>query len=137
MGQSSDRVTRPDQIPGDCYNLARLAIRRADGCVTLGLAGMSDNLILLAPTHWRCWNRQLDEDLLSWSGFRNADRLSLLDPVDCIQTVHHSYARTIIHHVYHCLRESLQRELQQHRPPEQGAVIPLLGHPDDLPRRLR
>jgi len=136
MGQSSDRVTRPDQIPGDCYNLARTAIRRSDGCLTLGLMGLADNLILLTPSHWRCWNRRLDEDLLSWSAFRNTERQGLLDPVACTLTVHHSYSRTIIHRVYHSLTETLVRELTQHQPQQQGEIIQLPSHLSPPPRRL-
>lgn len=136
MGQSSERVTRPDEIPGDCYNLARTAIRRSGGCLTLGLMGLSDNLILLTPTHWRCWNRQLDKDLLSWSEFRNTERKGLLDPVGCTVTVHHSYSRTIIHRLYHSLTETLVREVTQYQPQQQGEIIQLTANPTPSPRRL-
>jgi hypothetical protein len=136
MGQSSERVSRLDQIPGDCYNLARTAIRRSGGCLTVGLMGLSDNLILLTPSHWRCWNRQLDEDLLSWSGFRNNDRQGLLDPVVCTLTVHHSYSRTIIHRLYDSLTETLVRELTQFQQQPQGQLIHLTDDRPTPPKRL-
>ncbi len=107
---------RPCRIPAECYNLARLVGRASPtGSVALVLPGLSDNVLTLDGRHWSCWNRRLEATLLSWDAFRQGARRSLLDPVDCTLTVHHSYSRTIIHRVYDSLIERLRRELAGRR----------------------
>lgn len=104
-------ATRSCHIPADCYNLARLARKRIAGRLELNLPGMLDNTVLLGEHHWKCWNRKLDALLMSWEGFENGNRKGLVDPVECKLTVHHSYSRTIMWHLYDSLKLALKREL--------------------------
>jgi hypothetical protein len=123
MGQLAQTSTQIAKIPGDCYNLAQLARLRAGGYLQIGL---DDNLVFLRVSHWRCRNRRLGEDLLTWSDFRNGDRRGLQEPVECSLAIHHPYARTIIHQVYDRLRERLLAE-QPYR--DHGTRADLLNLP--------
>lgn len=118
-------------VPGDCYNMASLARLRAGGYLQVGLTGLSDNVIFLTASRWRCWNRALNQDLLSWGDFRRSTREGLDDPIECTLTVHHPYSRTIIHRVYDSLRERLQHELP---PFDSAATDNLLILPPRPPR---
>lgn len=85
---------------------------------------MSDNVMFLSGSNWRCWNRKLGEHLISWSGFRNGERTALHEPVSCILTLHHSYGRTIIYRVFQSLVAATAR---QRRESEQAGERKLLA----------
>lgn len=112
MKFSSDYpATIPCHVPADCFNLVRLVRKRIGGYVEINLPGMSDNTVVVGEDRWKCRNRKLGEVLLTWEDFRNGERSGLLEPVECTLTLHHSYSRTIIWHLYDSLKTAMQREL--------------------------
>jgi hypothetical protein len=111
MGSIAYTSNQQCLVPGDCYNMASLARLRAGGYLQVGLTDLSDNVVFLTASRWRCWNRRLNEDLLSWSDFHPGSRTSLDAPVECTLTIHHPYSRTIIYRVYDSLQRRLQHEL--------------------------
>jgi hypothetical protein len=113
----------PAEIPAECFNLLRLAQRRCGGRVELALPGLPGNYLRATDEEWRCWNRRLRTDLLSWDNFRTTARGGLGEPVACRLTVHHPYSRTIIHRVHDAATDYLRRLLAQHAPAEPGRVI--------------
>jgi hypothetical protein len=123
MGEISYPSQRTCWIPARCFNLAYLARIRTGGYLQLGLPGMSDNLIFLSAPNWRCWNRKLDAELISWSGFQNAKRDGLHEPVACTLTLHHPYSRTIIHRLYDSLITASDRRLGQTKREKTGRLL--------------
>jgi hypothetical protein len=118
-------LVRRCQIPADCYNSAFLAQSRRGASLRFGLPGLSDNVMLLSPNLWRCWNRKLDQILVSWSDFEPGKRCALRDPVECSLTLHHSYSRTIIYQIYYSLAQVSERELRQLSSRIDGRILAL------------
>lgn len=92
------------EIPADCFNRISRMRQQSGGYLDFGMPGMADNVMILRGHHWQLWNRRLNVLLLSWDGFRNGERRSLVEPVRCTMRVHHSYSRTIVHHIYESIR---------------------------------
>lgn len=113
----------PAEIPAECFNLLRLAQRRCGGTLEFSLPGLPGNYLRVTDTEWRCWNRRLRADLLSWQGFRVTSRTALDEPVACVLTIHHPYSRTIAHRVHGAATDYLRMLLAQHAPAEPGRVI--------------
>lgn len=116
-------ATIPCQIPADCFNLVRLARKRVGGYLEINLPGLSDNTMVVGDARWRCRNRKLGAVLLTWEDFRNGNRSGLLDPVECSLTMHHSYSRTIIWHLYESLKTAMQRELDGIEPRPSAPMV--------------
>jgi hypothetical protein len=116
-------LTRPVEIPAECFNLSRLAQRRFGPTLRFGLPGLPGNVVTVSETEWRCWNRQLHADLLSWSGFEIGARRALDAPIACEMTVHHSYSRTVLHRVHDSATVYLRKLLEQHRPTDRGQLL--------------
>lgn len=95
---------QPCEIPADCFNRISRLRQRSGGYLNVGLPGLCDNVLILRGHHWQLWNRRLDALLLSWEGFRNGERGGLSEPVRCTLKIHHSYSRTVIHHIYESMR---------------------------------
>jgi len=127
MGQLAQPSTRQCLVPGDCYNMARLARLRAGGYLEIGMA---DNVVFLSASNWRCRSRKLGEDLLGWTDFRSSNRLGLRDPVECTLTVHHPFSRTIIHQIYDSLMARLRQEQPRVDEPDTRALLILPFHRD-------
>ena len=123
-------LTRPVEIPAECFNLSRLAQRRFGPTLQFWLPGLPGNLVSVSATEWRCWNRQLHADLLSWSGFEMSARRALDDPIACEMTVHHSYSRTVLHRVHDSTTVYLRKLLERHRPTERGRLLSWPRVPD-------
>ncbi len=117
-------LTRPAEIPADCFNLSRLAQRRFGSTLQFWLPGLPGNLVNVSETEWRCWNRQLRADLLSWRGFEMGARRALDAPIACEMTVHHSYSRTILHRVHDSTAVYLRKLLERNQPQGSGRVLP-------------
>ncbi|MET0104466.1 MAG: hypothetical protein ABW072_04865 [Sedimenticola sp.] len=92
------------EIPADCFNRLNRIRQQSGGYLDFGMPGLGDNLMILRGHHWQVWNRRLNTLLMSWDDFRNGERKSLADPVKCTMRVHHSYGRTIIHHINDSIR---------------------------------
>lgn len=123
MAQTLYPSQRTCRIPAKCYNLAHLARKRAKGYLRVFLPGMTDYMVVLTGTGWQCWNRKLNQQLISWSGFKNGERSSLDEPVACTQILHHAYCRTIVFQVYDYILQAAERELEQQEFANQGRVI--------------
>jgi hypothetical protein len=113
----------PAEIPAECFNLFRLAQRRCGGALEFALPGLPGNYLRATDQEWRCWNRRLRADLLSWRGFQVTARSALDAPVACEFTIHHPYSRTIVHRVHDAATDYLRRLVAQHTPAERGRVI--------------
>ena len=113
MGETSYPTSQACWIPARCFNLVSLARSRSGGCLQIGLPGMSDNVIFLSGSHWSCWNRKLNQQLISWRDFKNGQRIALHDAVECTLVLHHSYSRTVIHRVFDGLITACQEHLDQ------------------------
>ena len=126
MGETGYPHSHEFRIPAKCFNLASLARSRSGGRLQIGLPGLSDNVIFLSASNWRCWNRKLNQDLISWRDFRNGHRTALHDPVACTLILHHSYSRTVIHRVYDSLITACRKNLD-HQPAGEGRLHRLFG----------
>ena len=123
MGEMSYPSEHNCRISAKCFNLVHLARVGAEGYLQMGLPGMSDNMILLSASHWRCWNRQLDTQLISWRGFKRGKRNGLHEPVECTLTLHHAYSRTVIHRIYESLIEASERRLRYSQGESTGSLL--------------
>ncbi len=126
--QSSLPRTGPAEIPSECFNLFRLAQGRCSGTLEFSLPGLPGNYLRATAREWRCWNRRLRTDLLSWQGFQVTARNRLDEPVACQLTVYHPYSRTIVHRVHDSAADYLRKLLAQHTPAERGRVIAWPGN---------
>ena len=113
----------PAEIPAECFNLFRLAQHRCGGALYFCLPGLPGNYLRATSQEWRCWNRRLRADLLSWHRFQMTARGGLDEPVPCELTVHHPYSRTIVHRVHDAAAEYLRKLVAQHPPETCGQVI--------------
>jgi hypothetical protein len=116
------------EIPAECFNLFRLAQRRCGGTIEFCLPGLPGNYLRATDREWRCWNRRLRADLLSWEGFQLTARNGLDEPVTCELRVHHPYSRTIVHRVHDAATEYLRKLAAQHTPAQVGQVIAWPGN---------
>lgn len=106
--------SRPFSIPGHCYNAVKLAKRDSNFPLAVLLPGLPDNEIRFHNGRWVCWNYRLGAPLISWHHFSPQQRSGLGEPVPCVMTEHHSYARTVLFRVMDAITEffSQQREEQ-------------------------
>ena len=137
MGEINYPAQRTCWIPARCFNLAYLARTRANGHLQIGLPGLSDNLIMLSASNWRCWNRRLDQQLISWSNFKNGRRDGVHEPVECTLTLHHSYSRTIIHRLYDSLITATERNLERLNSGTPGRLLVLEVDQERAPIKTR
>lgn len=90
-------------IPAVCFNRVRLLHRQRPGTLEFELPGLANNRMQISSREWTCWNDRLGAPLLSWHDFQISDRRSLAEPVPCTLSIHHSYSRTVIFHIYDSL----------------------------------
>lgn len=108
-------------IPAVCFNRVRLLQRQRPDVLDFELPGLANNRMQISSREWICWNDRLRAPLLSWHDFEISDRCSLAEPVPCTLSIHHSYSRTVIFHIY----ESLERHCTPARAPgEFGQIFP-------------
>jgi len=115
-------------IPAECYNRLRLAHSREGGYFQLAVAGLSDNVMMISGSHWRCWNRRLGVLLISWQDFRTGERTALDQPVSCTMTIHHSYSRTVIHRIYDGLVDTVKRTESSISDTPTARIVPITQH---------
>lgn len=123
MSKQAPPLTQPVEIPAECFNLSRLAQRRFGPTLAFWLPGLPGNLVSVSDTEWRCWNRHLRADLLSWRRFDMGARRSLDAPIACEMTVHHSYSRTVLHRVHAGTAAYLRALLERQPPTETGRLL--------------
>ncbi|VAW83291.1 hypothetical protein MNBD_GAMMA13-88 [hydrothermal vent metagenome] len=116
------------QVPAECYNRLRLAHSREGGCLQLGVAGLSDNVVIINGSGWKCWNRRLGVLLMTWQNFHPGGRTSLDQPVPCTLIVHHSYSRTVIHRLYDGLVDGVKRTERLVATRLWAEVVPITNH---------
>jgi hypothetical protein len=118
-----ERRTPRFEISAECFNLVRMAQRHRGPTLEFGLPGLPGNRVRVGETEWRCWNRRLDADLLSWTNFEVTKRRDLNAPVACEMTVHHPYSRTVVHRINDSLTEYLRKLLARHQPAGEAKVL--------------
>lgn len=134
MSTQTYPCSHTSQIPAECYNRLRLAHSREGGYFQLAVAGLSDNVMLVSGSCWRCWNRRLGVLLISWRDFRSGERTALDQPVSCTMTIHHSYSRTVIHRIYDHLIDTVKRTERLICEPPAAKVVPITQHLQRIPQ---
>jgi hypothetical protein len=116
------------QVPAECYNRLRLAYSREGGYFQIPVVGLSDNIMMISGSQWRCWNRKLGVLLISWQDFRTSARTALDQPVPCTMTIHHSYSRTVIHRIYDGLLDTVKRTEPLIGDTPTARIVPITQH---------
>ena len=103
--------TTPFAVPADCFNRLRLLRLRSNGPLEFGLPGLPGIRMVIRRHQWQCWSRPLGALLMTWHDFHTSRRADICSPVACTLSVHHPYARTVIHRIHdslwqHCARPS-------------------------------
>ncbi len=125
MGQAYHPQGQTDEIPADIFNSLNRMRLQSGGFFDFGLPGMGENRMILRGHHWQLWNTKIDKLLISWSEFRNGERQGLHEPVKCVMTVHHSYSRTVIFHLF----DSMQAFCDSIHPVAHDASAQVLAFP--------
>lgn len=104
MQKSLAISTQACEIPAEIFNRISLVRNKAEGYLSFELPGLSNNVLVITRSEWRCYNRRLDNLLLTWNKFHNGQRQNLAEPLKCLLTVHHPYSLAIIHRIYDSIR---------------------------------
>ncbi|SFJ96662.1 hypothetical protein [Celeribacter neptunius] len=117
---------RPEEIPAECYNCARLALIRGGGeePLWLPLPGLLSLKLALMPEAWVVadWRRG-QMPLIVWAEFRPAPDRGLHQPVPCALRNYTGAAERIFPSVCRIMQRQLRAHLTE--PGREAQVLPL------------
>lgn len=104
---------RRDEVPGDLYNLWRLARARLGLPMRLPLPGLKGLELLLEEDAWVCVDPRLNDlPVLAWSEFDAKGRDALYRPVACELRYYHLGASMVRARVLVLMQQELSARLR-------------------------